>query len=496
MVTDRQLTFFATMLLSGVAVGFIYLLFQDGPSLPVDYRVTDVAAETAAGHLKTAGVADSSRLEVAVDLQGEFFEFDATPGTSNGSWTRFRGADASNICKDSVPLSENWPAGGPAKLWSIPLGEGHSSVAVWEGALYILDYDESFQGDALRCFSLATGKEIWQRRYHAPTKRNHGVSRTVPALNSDFVVTMGPRCFVLCVRTGSGDFVWGLDLVKDFQAKVPLWYTGQCPLIDGDQVILAPGGEALMMGVHLASGAVEWTTPNDDQWEMSHSSIMLMNLLGRQTYVYCSKNGVVGVSAEPENRGALLWKSSAWSHSVLSPSPVAVASDKVFLTAGYGGGSMMLGIKEEDGALKAEPLFRLEKTTFACEQQTPVFYQDHLFAVLPKDAGALRGQFVCMDLEGNMKWSSGKTERFGLGPFMIADEKIFILNDNGELTMARASLEGFEKLGFSEVVPGHDAWAPMALVDGKLILRDSKLLVCLDVSAAGAGAGSQLTINN
>ncbi|MCB1124420.1 MAG: PQQ-binding-like beta-propeller repeat protein, partial [Verrucomicrobiae bacterium] len=331
-----------------------------------------------------------------------------------------------------------------------------------------------------------------RRSYHAPTKRNHGFSRTVPAINEEFVVTMGPRCFVLCVRTGSGEFVWGLDLVKDFGAKVPLWYTGQCPLIDGDQVVLAPGGDVLMMGVDLATGKVTWTTLNDDQWEMSHSSIMPMKLLGRQTYVYCTRNGIVGVSAEPEDRGKLLWKSTAWSQAVLSPSPVAVASDKVFLTAGYGGGSMMLGLREVGEGIKAEPLFSLDKTTFACEQQTPIFYQDHLFAVLPKDAGALRGQFVCMDTDGNLVWTSGKTERFGFGPFMVADGKVFILNDNGELTLIRASLTGFEKLASAKVLPGHDAWAPMALVDGKLLLRDSKLLICLDVSAGAAGTANPL----
>lgn len=484
----------ATLLLSGVAAGFLFLLFQGGHSLPIEKRLTDIAAETAAGHYQ-AGPATQARVEVVVDIEGEFLQFDGKAGKPSGSWTRFRGADFDNIRQESEPLSESWPESGPTPRWSVPLGEGHSGVAVWEGVVYILDYDEEFQGDALRSFSLDTGEEIWQRRYHAPTKRNHGVSRTVPALTAEHIVTMGPRCFVMCARTGSGDFVWGLDLVKDYGAKVPLWYTGQCPLIDGDQVVLAPGGDVMMMGVNLETGSVEWTTPNDDQWEMSHSSVISMNLLGRQTYVYCSKNGIVGVSAEPEDRGQLLWKSSSWSHSVLSPSPVAIASDKVFLTAGYGGGSMMLELKEENGEIKAETLFELEKTTFGCEQQTPLFYKDHLFAVLPKDAGALRGQFVCMDTEGNIKWSSGKTERFGLGPFMMADGKIFILNDNGELTMIRASLDGYEKLGFAEVVPGHDAWAPMALVDGNLLLRDSKLLVCLDVRAGGSG--NQLTsINN
>jgi outer membrane protein assembly factor BamB len=63
----------------------------------------------------------------------------------------------------------------------------------------------------------------------------------------------------------------------------------------------------------------------------------------------------------------------------------------------------------------------------------------------------------------------------------MADNKFFILNDNGELSMIKASLNGFEPLAQARVLKGHDAWAPMALVDGKLLLRDSKQMICLDV---------------
>ena len=56
-------------------------------------------------------------------------------------------------------------------------------------------------------------------------------------------------------------------------------------------------------------------------------------------------------------------------------------------------------------------------------------------------------------------------------------------SDDGVLTLLRASLTGYEQLARAQVLDGHDAWAPMALVDGKLLLRDSKRLICLDLSA-------------
>lgn len=198
-------------------------------------------------------------------------------------------------------------------------------------------------------------------------------------------------------------------------------------------------------------------------------------------YVYGALGGAIGVAADGSDRGKVLWKSAEWIHSVLSPSPVAVDDHRVFLTAGYGGGSMMVGLKAEGDSMRAETLFRLEKTVFSCEQHTPVLYEGHLFAVLPKDAAELRAQFACLNPDGKLAWSSGKTERFGLGPFLFADGKVFILNDNGELTLIRASTRSYERLARARVLHGRDAWAPMALVDGRLLLRDSEQLICLDV---------------
>lgn len=480
-MNEKQLTKVLIGLLACIAGAIVLLAFRLPAAVPVEKRVTDVAAETAAGTLPQTAVAARSAVGERADLKGEFLRLDGKPGPASSAWPHFRGPNFNNIAPESGGLFEKWEAAGPKRLWMAELSEGHSGPAVWNGSVFIMDYDEAKQADVLRRFSLADGKEIWRRWYKAETKRNHGVSRTVPAVTEKFALTMGPRCHVLCVETESGEFKWGLDLVADYGAEVPLWYTGQNPFIEDGVAVLAPGGKSLLMGVDCATGKVAWETPNPDGWKMSHSSVMPMTLLGKRTYVYCSLGGIVGVSAEPADRGALLWKSAAWTHSVLAPSPVPIDDRRIFLTAGYGGGSMMLGLSKTNGVIVAAPVFELKKTVFACEQQTPIYWQNKLFGILPKDAGALRGEFVCLDTEGQMFWESGKAERFGLGPFLFADNKFLILNDTGELMLLRASISGYEPLARAKVLPGRDAWAPMALVDGKLLLRDSERLVCLEV---------------
>jgi outer membrane protein assembly factor BamB len=416
---------------------------------------------------------------------GEYFErFTSELMEISGSWERFRGPDFDNINKEKIKLVDNWSESGPKILWSIELGEGHAAPAVYGGKIYLLDYNEEKKADALRCFFLEDGREIWQRWYNVEIKRNHGMSRTIPAVSNKYVVTMGPRCHVMCVDTDSGTFRWSINLEKEYGTEVPLWYTGQCPLIDNSIAVIAPTGNSLMIGVDCDSGKVVWQTPNPNDWKMSHSSIIKTTFFGKKMYVYAALGGVVGISAEGENRGQILWETNLFNHSVVAPAPVILPDNRIYLTAGYGAGSIVIKIVKENDSYRAELSQKLTpKEGFASEQQTPILYQNHLFGILPKDAGGLKTQFVCCSPEdcSNILWSSGKTHRFGLGPFIIADNKFFILSDDGELTVAKVSTKEYQQLAKAKILDGVDAWGPLAIVNGRLLARDSKTMVCVDL---------------
>ena len=118
---------------------------------------------------------------------------------------------------------------------------------------------------------------------------------------------------------------------------------------------------------------------------------------------------------------------------------------------------------------------------FACEHQTPLLYRGALIGVLPKDAGPKREELACWDPEGRWRWSSGQTARFGLGPYLLADGKLVVLDEDGTLTMAEASTSAYVPLGSAKILDGPDAWAPMALVAGRLIARDTHTMVCVDL---------------
>ncbi|HOD49727.1 MAG TPA: PQQ-binding-like beta-propeller repeat protein [Candidatus Hydrogenedentes bacterium] len=421
----------------------------------------------------------------ATDLSGTHQEFGGVPADLPGFWPRFRGPDFDNICKEEYALTDSFDDGGPKLLWSVELGEGHAAPAVLNGRVYLLDYDESARADAVRCFSLADGQEIWRHSYPVTIKRNHGFSRTVPAVTDDFIVTIGPRCHVVCLDAKSGAFRWGISMQDAYGTTEPLWYTGQCPLIDNGLAILAPAGpEVLIAALRCETGETVWQTPNPRGWNMSHSSIVPMTFEGTRMFVYCAIGGAVGIVADGPDAGRLLWE-LPWDANVVAPSPVPLDDGKVLFTAGYGNGSLMAQLRRQGDGFAAEVLYdRGPAEWLACEQQTPIYYDGLLHAIMPKDAGALRGQFVCYDPQGSLVWSSGQANRFGLGPYILADGKFYILSDDGVLTVIQQSREQYIPLGQARVLDGQDAWGPIAIAGTRMLLRDSTRMICIEAGAA------------
>ena len=458
-----------------------------------------------------------------VDIRGTFTKFaDADDLPKEGiPWSQFRGNRRDNIATGPA-LAETWLADGPPVRWSIQLGNGYAGAAVAYGRVYVLDYLEDEKADALRCFRLDTGEELWRRAYEMPIKWNHGYSRTVPAIADGKVVTIGPKNHVLCVDAFTGDYLWSVDMEKEYGSETPTWYSAQCPYITDGKVILAPSGsEVMLVARDLQTGETIWQTPNpgnpnaeigmrnaeskaapqarergprsngesvpqsairnpQSHWKMSHSSVMPMTIDGVPQIVYVALGGALGVLPAD---GTLLWSTTAWAHNIVAPSPLDLGDGRILITSGHGVGSMLLEVrKDASGKFAATPLRTWTVQELASEQHTPITRNGRLYIVMPKDAGPMRLRMLCFDTKTwNVLWSSTAENRFGLGPYMLVDDKIIILEDDGTLTLARADTPDYQQLATAKVLNGKEAWAPMAFVDGLLILRDWKEMKCLDL---------------
>ena len=432
---------------------------------------------------------------------GEFIEIYGTPDDEilPGNWPRFRGTDFDNISKDPTPLAGNWDETGPPVVWQVTLGEGYAGPAVLNGRVYVLDYNERRKADMLRCFSLSSGAELWRRWYNVEFKRNHGYSRTIPAITEKYVVTIGPRSHVMCVDPMDGNLLWSIDLEKEYGIKgtikgriTPEFYSGQCPLIDNDLAIIAPGGKAIMIGVDCATGEILWKTPNPDSLRMSHTSIMPMTIHGKKMYVYNALGGVVGVSAEGYDMGKVLWKTTEWSPSITVASPLYLGNGEIAVFGSYGAGGARIKInKDESGYRVTVSEIHKASEGMASEQHTPIFKEDYIWTVLPENAGILKRQLACYHKSNLITpvWTSGKENRFGkgMGPYILSNDKLYLLDDEGTLYLYRIEAKSAELVSSHKVMDAIEAWSPMAIAGKYLIMRDAHNMLCLDISSNNLG---------
>ncbi len=392
-------------------------------------------------------------------------------------WPQFRGPRRDNISRETG-LLRRFPEGGPKVLWSVEACQGYAAAAIVGERVFFEDYNRDEKQWLLRCLNLADGKELWRVNDPKLIRPNHGITRTVPACDGKLVFVLDPKCVLHAVDATSGKEVWRRDFVDTYKTQIPPWNNGQCPLLDGDRLIVAPGGaEALLVALDPATGRELWRTPNPDNWPMSHASVMPGELGGVRQYVYCTLKGLVGVNAAD---GKVLWRHARKFNVAVAPSPLPIAPDRVFMTSGYDAGTTMIRVHQDGDAFRTDSLFELTAEQWNAEVHTPILFRDKLFAVGRKE----KGLFTCLELDGRTVWTSGGQASFDLGSFLLADGVFFILDGRtGLLRLVAAETGGYRELDRAQVLSGDNVWGPMALSSRKLVLRDMTKMVCIDVAA-------------
>ncbi len=189
--------------------------------------------------------------------------------------------------------------------------------------------------------------------------------------------------------------------------------------------------------------------------------------------------------------GKMLWSVPFKALMVAVPSPVSIGDGRIFVTSGYKAGSTMYQVEKSASGFTAKKLYSLTSTEFESEAHTPILFQNHLFAISSKNQ---KGRFTCLGLDGKVVWESPMVEdkkasrTFGLGGFLLADGMFFILDgDTGTLRLLDANTKEYKELASAKVLNDEDVWGPMALSNGKLVIRDMGQMICLQVGPSGGG---------
>ena len=381
-------------------------------------------------------------------------------------WPQFLGPDRNGTSAEKGLLRE-WPEDGPKVLWTIEVGKGYGGAAIRDGKVYLLDRVGQEQ-DKLRCLDLATGKEEWSFAYDAPGGLDHDGSRSTPAVDEKYVFTIGPHGQLHCVDKATHKSVWQKHLLNDYGAKRPNWAVSQSPLLYKDVVIVAPlSGSAGVVALEKATGKEQWKS--EGIGDLYYSSPFVTTVGGAEQIIIQSTQKVAGI--DPAT-GKVLWTYGYRVRVAGVPAPTPLGKDRFFLTGAYDADSEIIQVERQGDAFTAKGLHKFEQIGSHVHQ--PILYEGYLYAVCNTNNKA--NGLVCFSLDGEIKWQTKREPYFCKGNILLTGDGLLYEMDGrtGELYTIQPSPEGFKPLAKAKMLDGNEIWGPMALADGKLVIRDQR----------------------
>jgi outer membrane protein assembly factor BamB len=394
-----------------------------------------------------------------------------------------------------------WPENGPEVLWTVDLGIGFGGPAIKDGRVYLLDRVDSI-GDNMRCFDLSDGEELWTFAYDAPGSVMFPGSRSVPTLDGNYIFSCGHNGDLYCIDINTHKPVWHKNVWTDFGGKeLPIWAITQCPLIYGDLLILlSQAPEAGVVAYNKLTGDLQWKTRNLVNESYASPSVVKVDGEDHIVMVISSTNPI-GHREQPQTpgnivgiepmTGKILWEYNEWVCHISVPCAVDAGNNQVLVVGGYEMGAVMLKIeKKADGTYATTEIFKTEE--FGDQTKPPLLIDGYFYAQY--GTNNRRDGLVCMSMDGRIIWKTKRDPDFNKGSMIYVDGLILATDGAKSLYLIEPDTSGFKPLASSELLaakPGDERmggmfatqnWGPIALSDGKLLIRDQSRLLCIRVA--------------
>lgn len=388
-----------------------------------------------------------------------------------GDWPQILGPNRDGIAVDET-LADQWPEAGPELIWSTPVGEGFAGVAV-RGDMMVLFHRSEGQ-EIVEARNAADGSKIWASPadcdYRSGMSSDSG-PRCVPLIAENHIFTFGANGMLRCLSAKDGTEVWRRDTWKDFGAPEGYFGAGSSPLLVGDRVILNVGGRdsAAVVAFSAKDGSTLWQNVDDTA---SYSSPVLARIGTNDHAIFITRLNVV--SFDP-NDGSIRFQFpfGARGPTVNGASPV-ILKDHLFVSSSYRVGSVLAALTDKTVVPRSSG-----ETLLATQYATPVRYNDVLFAVDGRqDIGP--ASLCCIDpLNDRVLW---KKSGFDYGTLIRVRDDLLFLTCEGELIRLKANTVGCREVSRNQILDSTSrGYRLPALSSGRLFVRDSKVLKCLQV---------------
>ncbi len=458
---------FLTLVVAGVGVliaSVRSLELTGDMGLVVDYRWEPTRDELLARHRQQSDAAPLAAVTGPV----------ATPE----DMPAYRGTGRDGVVVGPA-LSQDWQAAPPRELWRQPVGGGYSQFAVVGDLLVTLE--QRGDNEAVVCYDATSGRERWVHEYPALFQEAMGGPgpRSTPTVDGADAFTIGAEGDLLCLNLADGAVRWSRDVLPPEAPNVQ-WAISSSPLVVGDLVIVNPGGPDGdgLMAVDRHSGETVWQRPgvarllegSERNWA-GYSSPVMVTLLGVEQLLSFDGWGLRSYQLEA---GTLLWEYEFQNGpGVNVAQPVILDETRIFLAASYGEGCRMIQVSRSGEAWDT-PQTLWQNLNMRCKFTSPVLFEGFLYGL---DEGIL----VCLDPEtGERQWKRG---RFGHGQLLLTGGQLLVLSESGDVVLVEASPEEFREIARFNALSSGKTWNPLALVRGRLYVRDHREMAAYDLRA-------------
>jgi outer membrane protein assembly factor BamB len=294
-------------------------------------------------------------------------------------------------------------------------------------------------------------------------------------VDGDRIYALGQHGDLVCLEAKDGTRVWHRNLLKEFGGSTGDWHYCESPLVDGDHVIVTPGGkDATMVALDKKSGETVWKCAIPLKLPRAgYSSVVIAEVGGVKQYVQLLDGGLVGVSTD----GKPLWQYEKLGHNTANvPTPV-VLQDQVLAVAGYGKGGALLKLTADGKDVKAEEVYFNKELT---NKHGGVLVVGEYAYGDTDDQGAP----YCAEVKtGKVLWKRKGSDGKGSGSVSVtyADGRLYFHYQNGIVALVEATPDGYKESGSFQVKAEGNAWAHPVVVGGRLYLREGNSLYCYDV---------------
>lgn len=397
----------------------------------------------------------------------------ADPSPASQDWPQILGPHRNGLSSETN-LLDKWPEGGPKELWRVPGGVGMSGLAISRGRLVTLVQKEGRQ--FAQAIDAVTGKLIWERDLAAEYRNSMGDGpRATPTIAGDQVFVFTGEGILAALDFKEGKVQWSHHTVKELGGEEADYGMACSPLVAAGQVIVTVGApSATVVAYDIKSGKQAWTAGKDDA--PGYSSPALLKLAGSEQIVVSTGGSVLGLVPET---GKVLWRYPFETNFACNIATPLEIGGQVFISAGENHGSVLLKLQPKGEEFAVEEVWSSlgPKSVLRNEWQTSMLLDGYLYGMDNVGGAGPITHLTCINAStGERAWQK---IRFGKGNLMAADGKLWISTMAGELVLVRATPKEYQEIG-RNIILGQTRQAP-AIAAGRLYLRDSKDIVCLDV---------------